>query len=48
MTDIVLTSNFWKNLVIYDDRYSEEDTFLKLYNSYREEAIRKEAEHEVQ
>ena len=48
MTDIVLTSNFWKNLVIYDDRYSEEDTFLKLYNSYREEAIRKEVEHEVQ
>ena len=48
MTGIAFTSNFRKNLVIYDDRYNEDDTFLKLYNSYLEEAIRKEAEHEVQ
>ncbi len=48
MVDITLTSNFWKNLIIYDERYDEEDTFLNLYNSYREEAIRKEAEYEIQ
>lgn len=48
MTDIVLTPNFFDHLDIYDDRYDEEDTFLNLYNTYREEAIRKEAEHEVQ
>lgn len=48
MTGIAFTSNFWKNLAIYDNRYSEEDTFLNLYNSYREEAIRREAEYEIQ
>lgn len=48
MTDIAITSNFWQNLEVFDDRYNKEDTFLKLYNSYREEAVRKEAEYEAQ
>ncbi len=47
LTDIAITANFLQHLVISDERYSEENVFLGLYNSYRDEAIRKEAVYET-
>lgn len=44
--DIVITPNFAYHLVISDKRYDNPDTFLRLYNEYKDEAIRKEEEHE--
>jgi len=40
--DIVVTPHFSQHLIIMDDRYSEPDTFQRLYEKYKEEAIRKE------
>lgn len=45
-TDIVITPNFVDNVNIWDDRYGDNDAFLNLYNTYYEEAERKEAEYE--
>lgn len=46
--DIVITPHFTEHLDIWDERYEDEDTFLKLYEAYYEEAVRKEAEYEAQ
>lgn len=40
--DIVITPNFLQHLSIWDERYSDPDTFQRLYEQYKEEAIRKE------
>jgi basic membrane lipoprotein Med (substrate-binding protein (PBP1-ABC) superfamily) len=45
-TDIVVTPRFKQHLTIWDNRYNDPDTFPRLYNQYKEEAIRKEEEHE--
>ena len=44
--DIVITPNFVDHLVINDDRYNDPDTFQRLYEKYKEEAIRKEEAYE--
>lgn len=44
--DIVITPNFGRYLDIWDSRYEDPDTFKKRYEQYKEEAIRKEEEHE--
>ena len=44
--DIVITPNFAYNLVISDRRYDNPATFLRLYNEYKAEAIRKEDTYE--
>lgn len=46
VTDIVFTQGFNEHLVMSDGRYDEPGTFPNLYNTYKEEAIRKEAEYE--
>lgn len=43
--DIVITPRFAQHLTIWDNRYNDPDTFQRLYNQYKEEAIRKEEEH---
>ena len=43
--DIVITPRFRQHLTIWDDRYSDPDTFTRLYNQYKEEAIKKEEEY---
>lgn len=45
-TGIVITPDFVDNVKIWDDRYEDNDAFLKLYNTYYKEAERKEAEYE--
>jgi len=40
--DIVVTPRFAQHLTIWDDRYGDPDTFQRLYEKYKEEAIRKE------
>ena len=44
--DIAITPDFNLHLNIWDDRYGNPDTFLRLYEQYREEAIRMETEYE--
>ncbi|MBO7113847.1 MAG: hypothetical protein J6V95_01610 [Bacteroidaceae bacterium] len=44
--DIVITPNFTDHLYLWDERYGEPDTFLKLYRQYRDEAARKDCEYE--
>ena len=44
--DIVITPDFSSHLNIWDERYADPDTFLKLYMQYRDEAIKKESEYE--
>ena len=43
--DIVITPRFIDHMVIWDDRYEDPDTFQRLYEQYKEEAIRKEEEY---
>lgn len=38
-TDIVITPHFLQNLDLWDERYREPDTFQKLYEQYKEEAM---------
>ncbi len=45
-TDIVVTPRFKQHMTIWDNRYNDPDTFPRLYNQYKEEAIGKEEEHE--
>ena len=40
--DIVLTPNFFEYLTIWDDRYSDPDTFQRRYELYKEEAMNNE------
>lgn len=44
--DIVVTPRFTQHLNIWDARYGDPDTFLRLYNQYKEEAMRKEDTYE--
>ena len=44
--DIVITPRFTDHLEISDNRYSYPGTFQRLYDQYKEEAMRKEEEHE--
>lgn len=44
--DIVITPDFNRNLDLWDERYTDPDTFLKLYRQYKDEAIKKESEYE--
>ena len=41
--DIVVTPRFRQNLNIWDNRYSDPDTFQRLYEKYKEEAMEKES-----
>ena len=40
--DIVITPQFNQHLNIWDDRYNDPDTFQRLYEQYKEEAMREE------
>ena len=40
--DIVVTPNFFQHLAIWDERYSHPDTFQRLYEMYKGEAVEKE------
>lgn len=44
--DIVITPRFSQHLTIWDYRYGDPDTFQRLYNQYKDEAIRKEDTYE--
>ena len=44
--DIVITPNFIEHLTFWDDRYGDPETFQRLYDKYKEEAMRKEENHE--
>jgi len=44
--DIVITPRFRQHLTIWDNRYSDPDTFQRLYEEYKDEAIRKEDTYE--
>lgn len=44
--DIVITPRFTDHLELSDNRYSYPGTFQRLYDQYKEEAMRKEEEHE--
>lgn len=44
--DIVITPRFMQHLTIWDDRYGDPDTFQRLYEKYKDEAIRKEEAYE--
>lgn len=44
--DIVITPDFKRNLYLWDERYDDPDTFLKLYRQYRDEAVRRDCEYE--
>lgn len=46
ITDVVMTPGFLENLDMWDWRYEEEGTFLKLYGQYKNEAIIKEEEYD--
>ena len=41
--DIVITPNFAQHLTIWDDRYNDPDTFQRLYEKYKDEAMEKES-----
>ena len=41
--DIVITPNFVQHLNIWDNRYSDPDTFQRLYEKYKDEAMEKES-----
>lgn len=43
--DIVITPRFRQHLNIWDARYGDPDTFQRLYEKYKDEAIRKEEAH---
>lgn len=45
-TDIMLHPSFYENNVPMDDRYRDPQTFRRLYDRYRDEAVKKEEEHE--
>lgn len=42
--DIAFTPNFTEQLDIWDDRYEDSETFIKLYEDFYEEALQKETE----
>jgi basic membrane lipoprotein Med (substrate-binding protein (PBP1-ABC) superfamily) len=44
--DIVITPRFKDHLVVWDNRYASPDTFQRLYEQYREEAMIKEEAYE--
>ena len=44
--DIVITPHFGQHLNIWDARYNDTDTFQRLYDMYKEEAMKKEEEYE--
>ena len=46
LADIVITPNFSEHINIWDERYEDDDAFLRLYNTYYESAIRIEEEYE--
>lgn len=46
LADIVITPNFSDHINIWDERYEDDDAFLRLYNAYYESAIRIEEEYE--
>ena len=46
VADIVITPNFSEHINIWDERYEDDDAFLRLYNAYYESAIRIEEEYE--
>ena len=46
LADIVITPNFSEHINIWDERYEDDDAFLRLYNAYYESAIRIEEEYE--
>jgi len=41
--DIVITPRFAQHLTIWDDRYNDPDTFQRLYEKYKDEAMEKES-----
>lgn len=45
-TDVMLHPQFYKRNPLVLNSYRDSDTFVNRYNAYREEAIRKEEEHE--
>lgn len=47
-TEIVFTPNFSEHLIIWDERYENDEIFKNLYNQYYNEAIEKEKEYEQQ
>ena len=46
--DIVITPRFRQHLNIWDGRYDDPDTFQRLYEKYKEEAMKKEQTHSSQ
>jgi basic membrane protein A len=46
LADIVITPNFSEHINIWDERYEDDDAFLRLYNAYYESAIIIEEEYE--
>lgn len=44
--DIVITPHFREHLAVWDNRYASPDTFQRLYDQYREEAVAKEEAYE--
>ena len=44
--DIVVTPEFIEHLTIWDGRYSDPETFRRLYEKYKDEAMRKEEAYE--
>jgi basic membrane lipoprotein Med (substrate-binding protein (PBP1-ABC) superfamily) len=40
--DIVVTPNFFRHLNLWDNRYADPDTFQRLYEKYKDEAMKKE------
>lgn len=44
--DIVITTHFFDNLIVFDQRYEDPDTFQHLYEQHKDEAIKKEIEYE--
>lgn len=44
--DIAITPDFTKKLEVFDKRYGDPGTFQRLYDKYKDEAVRKEEEYE--
>lgn len=44
--DIIITPAFADHLTLSDDRYADPDTFAKLYEKFKEEALKKEEAYE--
>lgn len=47
VVDMVFTPNFFEYLNIWDDRYEDPETFVKLYEEFYTEALQKEIEYEI-